>query len=122
MATSVNVDFPRNGPNSNTGITRLTASTFNIGNIGTYLVEFVVSVTQTGQLVVTLNNNELSYAVFGSQSGSSQINGTLLITTTVANSVLSIRNPEDNNVSLRITPTAGGNESVSAHLVIIRLI
>lgn len=122
IAPGSDVLFPINGENNGSDINRLSSSTFNIVNPGVYLVQFVISVTQTGQLVVTLNDVELPYAVFGSQSGASQINGVLLIRTTLPNSVISIRNPENNNVSLIITPTAGGNEPVSAHLEIIRLI
>ena len=41
--------------------------------------------------------------------------------TTVATSTLTVRNPADNAAALTITPVAGGTNSVSAHLIIIKL-
>lgn len=53
--------------------------------------------------------------------GTSQIIGMALITTTTTNSILTVRNPASNAVALTITPSAGGTEPVSAHLVITQL-
>ena len=44
-----------------------------------------------------------------------------LIQTQIANSVLTVRNPAGNTTALTITPIAGGTNSVSAHLVIMRI-
>jgi len=44
-----------------------------------------------------------------------------LVTTTEENSVLTVRNPEGTAGALDLTPTAGGTEPVSAHLVITQL-
>jgi len=44
-----------------------------------------------------------------------------IVTTTSINSILTVRNPADNSTALTITPSAGGTQPVSAHLVIIQL-
>lgn len=115
------VAFPQNGPTSNSTITRLTDNSFSLSEVGTYLVMFQVSVSEPGQLVLTLNDEEIPYSVVGRATGTSQIVETILITTTVATSTLTVRNPAANATALTITPNAGGNESVSAHLVIVQL-
>ena len=115
------VEFPQDGPTSGTTITRLSASEFNLAEIGTYQVLFQVSVDEAGQLVLTLNDEELDYTVVGRATGTSQIVGMALVTTTEENSVLTVRNPEDNATALTITPLAGGTMPVSAHLVITQI-
>lgn len=115
------VAFPQNGPTSNSTITRLTDNSFSLSEVGTYLVMFQVSTTEPGQLVLTLNGEEIPYSVVGRATGTSQIVETILITTTIATSTLTVRNPAANATALTITPNAGGNESVSAHLVIVQL-
>ena len=82
---------------------------------------FQVSVTEAGQLVLTLNGTELPYTVTGRATGTSQIIGMALVENNIANSVLTVRNPEGTATALTITPSAGGTEPVSAHLVITRL-
>jgi len=42
-----------------------------------------------------------------------------IVTTTVINSILTVRNPAGNSTALTITPLAGGTRPVSAHLVVI---
>ena len=121
VAVGTDVDFPQDGPNSNSGITRASASSFTLENIGTYQVFFEVSVTEAGQLELTLNDAAIEYTVVGRASGTSQIVGMFLIETTTINSVLTVRNPAGNAAALTITPLAGGASPVSAHLVITQL-
>ncbi|MFJ7972521.1 collagen-like protein [Psychrobacillus sp. NPDC096389] len=121
VAAGGDVDFPQDGPTSGTDIVRATADSFTLAAIGTYQVLFQVSVTEPGQLILTLNNIDLPYTVVGRATGTSQIVGTALVTTTTMNSVLTVRNPAGNTPALTITPSAGGARSVSAHLVITRL-
>ena len=85
-----------------------------------YQVLFQVSVTEPGQLVVTLNTIELAYTVVGRATGTSQIVGICLVQTTTSNSSLTINNPTGNTPALTITPVAGGTHPVSAHLTITR--
>ena len=122
VAVGANVSFPQNGPAmTGTGITRVDSATFNLANIGTYQVMFQVSVTEAGQLELTLNESALAYTVVGRATGTSQITGLALVQTTEINSALSVRNPAGSSTALTITPLAGGTSPVSAHLVITEI-
>lgn len=120
VAVGADVSFPQDGPGSGS-ITRASASAFNLSAIGTYQVTFQVSVTEAGQLVLTLNGTELANTVVGRATGTSQIVGTSLVETTAINSILTVRNPAGNPTALTITPLAGGTRPASAHLVITQL-
>ena len=121
VAPGTDVSFPQDGPNSGTGITRLSDSSFLLGEIGTYQVQFFASVDEAGQLLLNLNGADLEYTVVGRATGASQITGTAIITTIENNSVLTVRNPAGNAAALTITPLAGGTLPVSAHLIITQL-
>ncbi len=121
VAPGTDVSFPQDGPNSGTGIARIGPDSFSLGEIGTYQVLFQVSVTEAGQLILTLNGEDLAYTVAGRATGESQIVGMAIVETTVTGSVLTVRNPEGTAAALTITPLAGGTRPVSAHLVITQL-
>jgi hypothetical protein len=121
VGVGTDVSFPQNGPTSGTSIFRSGPSTFNLSVIGTYQVLFQVSVTEAGQLILTINGADLAYTVVGRATGTSQIIGIALVTTTVINSLLTVRNPAGNSTALTITPLAGGTQPVSAHLTITQL-
>ena len=121
IAAGEDIAFPQDGPNSGDGIARTGASTFTLADIGVYQVYFQASVDEAGQLVLTLNGTEVPYSVTGRATGTSQITGTVLIETDIADSVLTLRNPEGTATAITLTPNAGGTEPVSAHLVITRL-
>ena len=121
IAPGTNVSFPQNGTINSTTISRLSDDTFNLSEIGSYLILFQVSITEAGQLVLSLNDAELDYTVVGRATGTSQISEMAIITTTSEDSVLSVRNPANEAAALTITPVAGGTNPVSAHLVIIKL-
>jgi len=121
VAPGTDVSFPQDGPNSGAGIARAGASSFTLAEIGTYQVLFQVSVTEAGQLILTLNGEDLAYTVAGRATGVSQIVGMAIVETTVINSVLTVRNPEGTAAALTITPLAGGTRPVSAHLVIVQI-
>jgi hypothetical protein len=122
VAVGADVSFPQDGPiSAGASIARTGPSTFTLSAIGTYQVMFQVSVTEAGQLDLTLNSVELAYTVVGRATGTNQIVGTSLVTTTVTNSVLTVRNPAGNSTALTITPLAGGTSPVSAHLVITQI-
>ncbi|MDT8416088.1 MAG: hypothetical protein RQ735_12030 [Flavobacteriaceae bacterium] len=120
VAAGTAVDFPQNGPSSG-AITRLTSNQFILADIGTYMVSWQVSISEAGQLVLALNDVEIPHTVVGRATGTTQIIGNSLITTTTINSDLSVRNPSGNPVALTVTPVAGGTQSVSASLVIRRI-
>lgn len=121
VAPGTDVSFPENGPNSGAEILRTGASSFNLTEIGTYQIFFEVSVDEAGQLMLTLNDEDLEYTVFGRAAGATQIVGTALVETTIPESILTVRNPAGNAAALTITPLAGGARPVSAHLVIVRI-
>ncbi|NUU59280.1 collagen-like protein, partial [Paenibacillus sp. JW14] len=121
VAPGTDVSFPQDGPTSGTSILRTGPSSFNLAVIGTYQVLFQVSVSEAGQLILTLNGADLAYTVVGRATGTSQIVEMALVTTTLVNSILTVRNPAGNSTALTITPLAGGTRPVSAHLVITQL-
>jgi len=121
VAPGTDVSFPQDGPNSGVDITRTGPSSFNLAEIGTYQIFFQVSVDEAGQLILTLNGEDLANTVSGRATGASQIIGMAIVTTTVINSILTVRNPAGNAAALTITPLAGGTRAVSAHLVIVQL-
>ena len=121
IAPGTDVSFPQDGPNSGAGIARTGDSSFSLAEIGTYQILFQVSVSEAGQLLLTLNGNDLEYTVVGRATGTSQIVGIAVVTTTTINSILTVRNPAGNAAALSITPLAGGTRPVSAHLVITQI-
>jgi len=124
VAPGAPVQFPQDGPTTGT-ITRLSASKFVLPSIGTYSVNFSVSVTEAGQLVLGLDSGsgvvELPYTVYGRATGTSQIAGDALVMTTAANSTVELRNPAGNTPALTITPLAGGAHPAVASIVIQQL-
>ena len=121
VAPGTDVSFPQDGPNSGSDISRTGPDSFNLAQIGTYQILFEVSVDEAGQLILTLNGEDLAYTVVGRATGASQIVGMAIVTTTVINSILTVRNPAGNSTALTITPIAGGTRPVSAHLVITQI-
>jgi hypothetical protein len=114
------VSFPENGPADGT-ITRVNESSFTLADIGTYQVTFQVSVTEPGQLELSLNGLALPATVVGRATGTSQLVGESLVTTTTADEVLEVVNPFGNSPALTITPFGGGTHPVGASLVIQQL-
>ena len=121
IGIGTDVSFPQTGSSSFSAITRTSASTFNLAAVGTYQVIFQVSVNEAGQLNLTLNGADQLSTSVGRATGTSQIVGMSLVTTTVINSILTVRNPASNSTALTITPLAGGTRAVSAHLVIMQI-
>ena len=121
IAPGGDVAFPSNGPIGTTSVTRDGDSAFTLVEAGTYFVSFVVSATESGQLVLTLNGEELPYTRVGRDSGGAQIVNTTIITTTEDGAVLTVRNPDAAFDTLSLTENAGGSVPVSAQLVILRL-
>lgn len=120
VAPGTDVSFPQDGPTTGT-IVRTGPSSFSLPTIGSYQVLFQVSVSEAGQLILTLNGADLAYTVVGRATGTDQIVGMAIVTTTSVASILTVRNPAGNSTALTITPLAGGTRPVSAHLVITQL-
>ena len=121
VAPGTDVSFPQDGSTSGSAISRISSSSFNLSAIGSYQIMFEVSVEEAGQLILTLNGADLAYTVAGRATGTSQIVGIAVVSTTVANSILTVRNPAGNSTALTITPLAGGTRPVSAHLIITQI-
>lgn len=118
IAQNTAVEFP-NTSASTTGITRLTNSTFNLADTGTYLIMFKVNTNTAGQLGIAVNGAVQPSATFGNAADDGIIEGKTIITTTAANTVLSIVNPIATAVT--VTPSAGGTEPTVSDLTIIKL-
>jgi hypothetical protein len=130
VGAGIAVQFPENGPSSGviarrSGSGYTEATEFVLPSIGTYSVSFSVSVNEPGQLAVALNSGsgmvELPYTVYGRATGTSQIAGDALVTTTAAGSTVEVRNPAGNTPALTITPLAGGTKPAAASIVIQQL-
>jgi hypothetical protein len=118
VAAGSSVEFPNDGVSNNTDITRVAAGIFKLALVGIYEIFFQVSITEAGQLVIQLNGSELPYTVVGRASWTSQLVGMSVITTTLSNSTLSINNVTGSSTALIISPISGGNNPVSANLII----
>ncbi len=114
------ISFPEQSAIGSTSIGRDSDTSFTLFDAGTYLIFFEATVDSSAQLVITLNGTELSYTAVGRNVGGSQIVGMSIIEAE-EDSVLTIRNPISANSPIVLTPVAGGNLPVSAHLVIVRL-
>ena len=84
-------------------------------------VTFNVSVSEAGQLTLSLNSGALTDTGVGRATGTRQITGTYLVTTTSVTGSLSVINPAGNSTALTITPPAGGTRPVSATFLIERI-
>jgi hypothetical protein len=120
IAAGSAVNFPRNGSTGGTITRSNPTSSFILPTIGTYLVLFQVDVTGNGQLMLRLNSGLILDSVAGRATGSSQISGLSLVTTTTSNSVLEVVNPPG-NLAIAIPPNDGGTQPISSHVIILRV-
>jgi len=111
------IEFPQDGSMFGYDINRLSLTSFDLVNVGTYQVLFQIPVNEPGQLLLTLNGNELPNTMVGRGTGSTQIVGVQMLTTTLPNSTLTVRNP------LVGTPLTllNGSVPLSANLMITRV-
>lgn len=122
ITPGTDIAFPRNGVVANTNIGRINNSTFLLSNIGTYLVMWNATITEeAAQLVLTLNGIEQTYSVVGNDIANGEMVGFTVITTTAANTTLTVRNPSENATNVTLAPNAGGTLPASAHLTIVQL-
>jgi hypothetical protein len=109
------IEFPQDGAQQGK-IRRLGPGAFLLPTIGTYRVTFSVSISEPAQLQLVLDGKGLATAVYGRDTGMSQVVGDGLVTTTGSDSVLSVVNAGPADITL--TPFAGGSLPVAASLVI----
>ena len=112
----VDVAFPQDGPMSGTTIARASGSTFRLSAIGTYQVMFQVSSGGSGQLILTLNGENLPYTVVGHDN--TQLVGMSLVNNPIADSILTVRNPADDFNSIFIQGRA--EQTRSRHILLSR--
>jgi hypothetical protein len=120
VAPNTAVEFPQDGSTDGL-IVRAGPTIFTLPAIGTYLVFFQASVTEPGQLMLRLNGVPIANSFAGRATGTDQIVGISLVTTTSVNSSLEVINPPGNTTALTLTPIAGGTHEVSAHLVVLQI-
>jgi BclA C-terminal domain len=120
IAAGAPVEFPRNGV-TNGIITRIGTTQFKIPDVGIYLVHWQVSVAEAGQLILQLNGTDIASSVVGRATGTDQLVGHTMITTTLPNSILIVVNPSGNPAALTLNPSAGGTRAVTANLLITRI-
>jgi len=111
VTPGTDVDFPRGGPSSGTGLSRIGPDSINLADISAYQVLFQVSIGEAGQLLLTLNGEDLDYTVVGRATGTSQIAGIAVVETASVISALTVRNPAGNAAALTVTPLAGGDKA-----------
>jgi len=117
------VAFPRTA-SSNNVITAQSPTTFMLPTIGTYLVQFQVGTTSPGQLGLTVGGNYQASTQVGTAGagGTLQIVGISLVTTTIANTTLSVSVPSAaGSNTITIPAGTGGQYPYSAHLTITRI-
>jgi len=115
------VDFPQNGAANGIFRVGVVADEFVLPAVGMYEISWQVSITEAGQLVLALDNVEQPRTTAGRATLTTQIMNHVILETTAANTVLSIRNPAAAAAALTVTPGAGGASAVSASLVIKQL-
>lgn len=120
IAAGTAINFPQNG-RTNGVIIRSSANQFLLPDVGTYQVNWQVSINEAAQLGLQLNGTLITNTVVGRATGTSQIVGNTIIITTIPNSILSVLNPAGNTPAITITPTAGGTNAVTANLIITRI-
>jgi hypothetical protein len=122
IAVGAAIQFPQTGPTAGVSPpTRVSASTFNLPNVGIYEVTWQASITEAGQLQLSLAGVGLPNTVVGRATGTNQIFGSTIINNLAPNQVLSVINPPGNSTALTMTVIAGGTHSVSATLSIKQL-
>ena len=123
VAPGTPISFPQNGPTSGTIIRSSTTPTseFIIPDVGTYSITWQVSIAEAGQLVLVVNGVEDARTLVGRATGTTQIIGNTLLTTSTLNTIVSLNNPTGNAVALTVNPIAGGTRAVSASIIIKRL-
>ena len=114
------VEFPEQSFIGGTNVTRTSDSEFTFTESGIYLVFFNAATSEAAQLVPAINTTELSFALAGKDSALSQLSGMAIIAANDGD-VLTLRNPASATSSVTLSPNAGGNSPVTAHLIIIRL-
>ena len=115
------IPFPRNGVIANTDIGRVSSTEILLSVPGVYFVTFRVNVANSGQVLLTLNGAPQSGTVAGTGQNDSVLFGTALLNVTASGTLLTLRNPVENNSTLTLASAPGGTLPVANLLTILRL-
>jgi hypothetical protein len=115
LTVGSDIEFPQDGPNEGT-ITRASSTTFILADVGTYRVAVSASVDFATELQLMVNGIGVPYSVFGKWASDTIVGGEALITTSVANSSLTVRNVGHYDVHLMAH--AGGPLPTAAYVLI----
>lgn len=119
IAPGTDIEFPQDGPNQGT-ISRRSPTTFILGAVGTYRVTFGATTdSYNSQVQLTVNDVGVPYGTFGRWWYGGMISGDAFITTSAADSSVTVRNVGYDY--LMLTPNAGGSNPVAAYLTIQQL-
>jgi hypothetical protein len=126
IAIGAPVPFPENGVSTG-GIIRNSGSQtdFILQDIGIYLISFIGSFNEPGQLTLWLDPNTGTFnrvinSTVGRATGANQISSNILLHTTVASSKIRIVN-DSSPAALTVTPLPGGTQAGVVSLTIVRL-
>jgi len=114
------VAFPNAGPSSGAVVSNVAGTVFTLP-AGTYQIEFQVTVVEgTAGLELSLNGVAQSNTIVGRATGTSQIVGVFYVTLGgPGTTTLSVINP--GTVNITVSPSAGGVNPSSSHLLITRI-
>jgi hypothetical protein len=126
IAIGAPVPFPQNGVSTG-GIVRNSGSPtdFLLQDIGIYLISFIGSFNEAGQLTLWLDPNTGTFnrvinSTAGRATGANQIVGNILLQITAASSKIRIVN-DSSPAALTVTPLPGGTQAGVVLLTIVRL-
>lgn len=119
VASNTAIDFPQDGAFLGADITRASASQFTIVTTGYYRITSQVSVDEAAQIAVAINGVKDTNTVVGRATGMNQIFLDVILALTAADVITIINGASA--AALTITPIAGGTDSVSATLNIVRM-
>ena len=115
------IPFPRNGVIANTDIGRVSSTEILLSVPGVYFVTFRVNVATSGQALLTLNGVPQSATAAGTGQNDSVLFGTALLNVTASGTLLTLRNPVENNSALVLSSSPGGTLPVANCLTVLRL-
>jgi hypothetical protein len=127
--------FRQVGPTSiGSTITALSTSSFQLGPIGVYKVDFQASITEAAQVSLWVDSGSVNFGgvigpgpleiaptTVGRSTGTSQAVLSTLIQTVGVNTAISVRNGSGSASALTLTVLAGGSAAATSTLVITQL-
>lgn len=127
VAINAPFPFPQDGSNFGSQITRISSTTFNLINVGVYLITWQISVDEAAQTTLWADStgafapaSRVIDSCVGRATGTNQIVGNTLLVVSAVNTQIRIYN-DASAAALTVTPIAGGTQDVSASITICRV-